>query len=83
MTYLEAKAARDQIETQLAQLAKPLKAAPRLENGLPVEAVRVTPEYQAAKAAYARTFAQLRAFNQVFVKQFASEIRAERNARFA
>ena len=68
-------------EVTAADLA--LRTFPRDSTGLPPESVRLSPEYRAAKAHFQRAFAALRAFNEVFVKKFAKEERAERDARYA
>jgi hypothetical protein len=44
--------------------------------------VRATPEFQAANARFQRAFARLRAFNTIYVKRFAKELRAERDKRY-
>jgi hypothetical protein len=49
--------------------------------GLTPDHVRATPEWRAAKARSKAAFAALQAFNIVFTRMFAKELRAQRAAR--
>ena len=84
MTYPEAKAKRDALETATKEASKRLATFPRFGVlGLVTETVRTSPEYCAASLAYRQAFAALRDFNGSFVKSFARELREERAARQA
>lgn len=79
--FEQAKAERDEIERESDEADAVLKTFPRGPMGLTPDSVRATPEWKAAKARSERAFARLRAFNTVFVRRFAKEIRAEQAAR--
>jgi hypothetical protein len=79
--FEEAKAEGALLEKEMAEAEAVIRAFPRGAMGLPPESVRLSPEYRAAKARTDKAFARLRAFNGVFVKRFAKELRAERDAR--
>ena len=80
--FEEAKAELALIEKEMAAAAAAMRAFPRGAMGLPPESVRLSPEYRAAKARTDKAFARLRAFNAVYVKRFANELRAERATRY-
>ena len=50
---------------------------PRSAIGLVSDKVRLSPEYQKVRLASKKAFADLQAFNRIFSKQFAKEIRAD------
>jgi hypothetical protein len=80
MTYKEAKAFRDILESVVKAASKTLNTFPR--NGsmnLVTDAVRISPEYRASKAAYTQAFSDLRSFNTSFTKNFSKEIRLDRS----
>lgn len=77
-----AKAELALIEKEMAAAEAAMRAFPRGAMGLPPESVRLSPEYRAAKARTDKAFARLRAFNAVYVKRFAKELRAERAKRY-
>lgn len=82
--YHIAKAAQAALMVETKNASKTLRAIPGVGSGamgLTPDAVRLSPEYRAAKAAFDAAFARERAFNGRYVKQFAKEIRAERRAR--
>ena len=79
--FEEAKAELALIEAEMAAAEAVMRAFPRGPMGLPPESVRLSPEYRAAKARTDKAFARLRAFNAVYVKRFAKELRAERSQR--
>jgi len=84
MTFAIAKAAQAAIEQEASRAGAVLAAIPGVGTGpmgLTPDAVKASPEYRAAKLAYESAFARLRAFNGSYVKVYASELRAERNAR--
>lgn len=78
MSYVEAKAQRDMLKREVDLASAALRVFPRGKMGLTPDAVKATPEYRASKSRYQEAFARLRAFNAVFVKTFAKEIRADR-----
>lgn len=80
-SYSEAKALSDRLNAHASEAGAVLKAFPRLPSGLVPDAIRLSAEYQLAKAAYDRAFAKLRAFNASFTRQYAAELRADRRAR--
>ena len=79
--FEDAKAELALIEKEMAAAEAVMRAFPRGAMGLPPESVRLSPEYRAAKAHTDKAFARLRAFNAVYVKRFAKELRAERAQR--
>lgn len=83
MTYIEAKAARDQISLEVDAASARVNSFPKSVMGLVPDAVKFTTDYRAAKTAFDASFSKLQKFNQTFTRQFASEIRAERRARRA
>jgi hypothetical protein len=83
MTYEEAKKIKDNIETELDVANTILSSFPKGPMNLTSDAVRATPEWQAAKRSSEQTFAKLRSFNSIFVKNFKKEIKAERRLKYA
>jgi len=81
--YEEAKAEGALLEQEVDAVDAVLKAFPRSPLGGASDAARETPEFRAANARFQRAFAALRAFNAVFTKRFAKEIRAERSERYS
>ena len=82
-TYIEAKARQSALEADVAMAQVLLATFPKGPMNLTPDAVRATPEFQAAKRQFDRAFQRLRAFNARFVKDWKLSIRAERNNRFA
>lgn len=80
--FEDAKAEHAQIEQEVDAASDALQVFPRGPMGLTPDAVTATPEYRAAKTRYAKAFARQRAFNEVFTKKFAKELRAERDKRY-
>jgi hypothetical protein len=80
--FEEAKTELALIEKEMAAAEAVMQTFPRGAMGLPPESVRLSPEYRAAKARTDKAFARLRAFNAVYVKRFAKELRAERTKRY-
>lgn len=83
MTYLQAKDLSNALTADVKRFSAALDVFPKGPMGPTPEAVRVTPEYRAAKTAFDAAFKRLRAFNGQFVKVFAKEIRAERREHYA
>ena len=81
LTYAEAKIVKETVEREGKAAYAALNAFPRHSNGLPLEEVRVSPEYRAAKARGDAAFARERAVNAWFMKAFKKEYMAERRAR--
>lgn len=84
MNYTEAKAKGEELERRSKQAGERLRAIPGVGSGpmgLTPDSVKASPEYQKAKAEADKAFAELRAFNTFFVKQFARECREERRKR--
>jgi len=79
-SFEEAKAEGALIEQEEKAAGEALQLFPR-PMGLIPDAVRATPEYRTAKSRFDKAFARLRAFNGIFVKRFAKELRAERAER--
>jgi len=79
--FEEAKAEEALLENEMSEAQAAINAFPRGPTGLTPDAVKATPEWRAAKTRVDKAFARLRAFNAVFVKRFAKELRAERSAR--
>jgi hypothetical protein len=77
-----AKAESALIEKEVDAASEALRAFPRGPMGLTPDAVAATSEYRSANARYQKAFARQRAFNAVFVKRFAKELRAERSQRY-
>ena len=86
MTYDEAKKIKARLEENVELTANTLRAIPGVGSGpmgLTPDAVRTSPDYRAACAAYDKAFAALRDFNGKFTKAFKAEYAAERRARRA
>lgn len=79
--YPEALARRDALELAVSQCGSALKAFPRGAMGLTPDAIKSSPEFRAAKEAYNRAFAELRAFNADFVKRYAKDEAKRRASR--
>lgn len=79
--FEQAKVEEARVEKEMDEAQAAISAFPRGPTGLTPDAVKATPAWQAAKRRVDKAFAQLRAFNAVFVKRFAKELRAERNKR--
>lgn len=75
------KARRAQLETETAAASAALQVFPSGPTGLTPDAVKFSPEFQAASARYAKAAGQLRELNGANVKRFAKELAAERDAR--
>ena len=78
-----AKQAQMALESQLRDVSAFLSTFPKSAMGLTPDSVKATPEWSAAKRDMDILFANLRAFNAVFCKRFARELRDERDARYS
>jgi hypothetical protein len=81
--FVKAKTERDNLEFAAKEAGEELRAFPKGPMNLTPDHIKATPEWKAAKLRFDRAFAALRDFNVVFTKQYATELRAERNARFS
>src|SRR4029077_2975107 len=78
-----AKAEGDLIQKEVDAAEAVLQTFPKSPMGGVQDDVRATPEFRAAKARFQKAFARLQAFNTIYVKRFAKELRAERDRRYA
>lgn len=76
-----ARAIQTQMYAALKAHSDVMAQFPRGAMNLTTDAARATPEWQAASAAGAEMMAELRAFNKVYAKMFAPELRAMRRTR--
>jgi hypothetical protein len=85
MDYQEAKEYRANMEKRHKVDSDKIKEFDkyRITMGIVPDHIRETPEYQTAKNAVDKNFAELRNFNTRFVKQFKKEIQADRHNRFS
>lgn len=86
MSYAEAKAVRDELEKARNDAANALQRLPGIgtcQMGLTPDSVKQSPAYRAARRAYGQRHADLAAFNARFVKEYATEIAADRARRRA
>lgn len=84
MNYEEAKSYRDEMEKRHKIDLDKIKEFDKykIAMGIVPDHIRETPEYQIAKKAVDNNFAELRNFNQWFVKTFKKEIQADRRNRY-
>jgi hypothetical protein len=76
-----AKAAAERLYEEYKAACKELKAIPGVSSGpmgLTPDAVKATPEYQAAKARMDATFQGLRTYNAWYTKTFKKELKKDR-----
>jgi hypothetical protein len=83
MNYEQAKAAKAALQAVVDDASADLKKFPRGPMGMILDEVKFTPECMDAKARYASAFRGLQEFNERFVKEFATEYRAERRQRYS
>jgi hypothetical protein len=76
-----AKAARDHFDAEHAKASVALNAFPKGPMGMTAPEVKASPEFKAAKQNYDTAFQRLRNYNAGYVKEYGSEIKAERLAR--
>ncbi len=81
--FEDAKAERDSIQEEVNAADAAINAFPKGAMGITPDAIRATPEFRAANVRFQKAFARLQAFNTIYVKKFAKEIRAERAKRWA
>jgi len=73
--FEEAKAQGALLEKEVDAADVALRAFPRGPTGGVPDDVRATPEFRAANARFREAFARLRAFNSIYVKRFAKELK--------
>lgn len=86
MSFAIAKVTAQLLDADFNAACKVLKAITSVGSGpfgLTPDSVKLMPQYRIAKAHVDKTFAELRAFNQTYVKRFKKELAAERKARRA
>lgn len=86
MTYAAAKAVQAELERARDDASRALNALPGIGSGtmgLTPDSVKASPAFRAAKRAYDQRHADLAAFNGRFVKQYATELAADRARRNA
>lgn len=86
MNFQEAKAIRDRLDGEVRNAERAIKSIPSVGSGsmgLTPDAVKATPEFQAARQEFFTAFEKLRAFNLGFIRHFKKEIREERRNRTA
>jgi len=81
--FEDAKAEHGLIEKEVEAAEAVLQTFPKGPMGGARDNVRGTPEFRAANARFQKAFARLRAFNAIYVKRFAKELRAERAKRYS
>lgn len=83
--FLAAKATADTLWAALRAASAVMRKYDSLRGpmGLAPDAIRFSPAYRAEKAACDEAHARLAEFNKWFTKEFARELRAERNRRKA
>ena len=83
--FVAAKLVKKQLEQREREAAKKLGAISGIGSGrmgLTPDAVKASPEYREAKAAWNAAWQALREFNGAFTKTYATELKAEREERF-
>ncbi len=66
---------KEALEVAYDHATAALRKFPRLPSGLTPDAVRAMPEWREAKKQCEQAFADLRAFNQIFVRKYGKEYR--------
>jgi hypothetical protein len=83
MSYPEFKRTIETYQNIADKYSAILQSFPRGDMGLTPDAVKFSPEFQAAKQAYDRAARAIRDLNGTYAKSFAKEIRADIEARRA
>lgn len=81
MSYAIAKAVQAELERARNDASRALSAITGVGSGamgLTPDSVKASPDYRAARRAYDQRHADLAAFNARFVKQYATELAADR-----
>ena len=81
MDYTEAKLLKSDAEQRELDARRALDGWPRLPNGLPTEATRLSPAYRAAKSLHGVQYAKLQVINQWFMRTYKREYQIERRTR--
>jgi hypothetical protein len=82
MTFEEAKTHQQKLDEKCSIDSAKLNTFPKNEIGLTPDLVRETPDFQQAKKAFEKSFAELRNFNKWYSKEFKKELAAERKNRY-
>jgi hypothetical protein len=83
VSYQSLKALADKFDAECIEHGKVMNSFPKGPMNLTPDHIRNTPEYQAARKAYDRSFSLLREVNAMLVKHHKKELLAERDARRA
>ncbi|WP_395007304.1 hypothetical protein [Undibacterium sp.] len=62
------------LDADLKAASEALKPLSKLGNGLTPDHVKITPEWQSAKAAFERAFSKAKVFNALYVTKFKKEL---------
>lgn len=84
MSFAIAKATALLLESDYSVASRNFKSIPGVGSGpmgLTPDDVRARPDYHVAKQAMDKAFAELRAFNAVYVKRYKNELAAERKIK--
>jgi hypothetical protein len=84
MSYAIAKAVQAELERARNDASQALSSIAGVGSsamGLTPDSVKASPEYRAARRAYDQRHADLAAFNARFVKQYATDLAADRARR--
>ena len=84
MSFAAAKDVQAELERARDDASRALNAIAGVGTGamgLTPDGIKASPDYRAARRAYDQRHADLAAFNARFVKQYATELAAERAAR--
>lgn len=80
LTYSEFKAERENIEHYLESASRAMAVHPKNEMGMVIEEIRMSDAYKCQRGLYYKYFNLLRALNGKYVKIYAKEMAAERQA---
>ena len=81
MNYEEAKLHKQELERISDINGNKLNSFEKGEMGLTPDHIKVLPEFQIAKREFDKSFAELRKFNEYFVKTFKKESLKERDEK--
>lgn len=80
--FEDAKAEHALIAKEVDAASVALQTFPRSPMGGVRDDIREAPEFRAANERFQKAFARLRAFNTIYVKRFAKELRTESAKRY-
>lgn len=84
MSFAIAKVTASLLESDHSTASRNFKSTPGVGSGpmgLTPDDIRARPDYRIAKQAMDKAFAELRAFNAVYVKRYKNELAAERKLK--